>query len=81
MEKLQMLKYAIWKNAQLNFTEGMSWAQELIEIEELQKYTVPTDIYSYVKSMDVEEDWEDVEDEEGDEEEGEGGGDNDNDGQ
>jgi hypothetical protein len=74
MEKLQMLKYAIWKDAQLNFTEGLAWKEELIEIEALQKDAIPTDMYSYIKSLDVteddgDEDWEDEEEEEEEEDE------------
>jgi hypothetical protein len=67
MEKLQMLKYAIRKDTQLNFTEGMSWAEEIVEIEALQKDVVPTDTQSYLKIVGVEEDdddddWKDEED-------------------
>jgi len=63
MEKLQMLKYGIRNQAQLNFTEGMSWATELRELEELHKDATPSDMFSYIKSLSVE----DEEDEEGEE--------------
>ena len=33
MEALQMLKYSIKKGWPLNFTQGMYWAEELIEFE------------------------------------------------
>ena len=61
-----MLKYALRRNS-LNFTEGLSWAQELSEIEAMQKDAIPTDMYSYIKNMSVEEeedddDWEDEDD-------------------
>lgn len=64
MEKLQMLKFSIRKGT-LNFTEGLSWAEELIEIEELQKTFVPADMWSYQTVLSVEEDdgdeeWEDL---------------------
>lgn len=68
-----MLKYALRRHS-LNFTDGLSWAQELTEIEAMQKDTIPADMYSYIKNMAVEEDdedeqWED-EDEESTESEG-----------
>jgi len=71
MEKLQMLKYLIRKDASLSFTEGMSWATELIEIKALQKDITPSEMHSYTKCLEVEEDgdddgWEDVPDDEDD---------------
>jgi hypothetical protein len=74
MEKLQMMKYSIRKDAGLNFTNGLGWTQELIEIEELQKDAVPRDIWSYEKALAVEEDdgdedWEDLEEADEEEEE------------
>jgi hypothetical protein len=72
MEKLQMLKYGIRKDTKLNFTEGMSWKEELMEIEAAQKDVIPTDMYSYIKSLDVVENDEDEdgsEDEESSDEE------------
>jgi hypothetical protein len=33
MEALQMLKYSIKKGRPLNFTQGMSWTEELKEFE------------------------------------------------
>jgi hypothetical protein len=72
MEKLQMLKYGIQKDTKLNFTEGMSWKEELMEIEAAQKDMIPTDMYSYIKSLDVSENNEDEdgsEDEESSDEE------------
>ena len=38
----------------------MSWEQELVEA--LQKDVVPTEIYSYAKSLNVEEETEDLDD-------------------
>jgi hAT family C-terminal dimerisation region len=71
MEKLQMLKFSIRKDTQacLNFTEGLSWATELNQLEELQKNFTPNDVYSYQKCLGVEDDdgdenWEDLEDDE-----------------
>jgi hypothetical protein len=69
MEKLQMLKYGIRKGTQLNFTEGMSWAKELIEIEELHKDSIPSDVFSYIKSLGVEEKEEQEQEQEQEEEE------------
>jgi hypothetical protein len=65
MEKLQMLKYAIRKGTYLNFTDGFNWEDELIEIEELQKDHIPSDMTAYTKALDIEEDdgdedWEDM---------------------
>jgi hypothetical protein len=73
MEKLQMLKYSIRKDTHLSFTEGLTWAKELIEIEELQKDHVPNEVFSYTKSLQVvdddgDDDFEDVEEEEEEEE-------------
>lgn len=70
MEKLQMLKYSIRKNHHLNFTEGLSWAKELKEIEELQEDFTPNEMFSYTKSLDVEdddgdEDWYNLKDDRG----------------
>jgi hypothetical protein len=64
MEKLQMLKFSIRKGT-LNFTEGLSWAEELIEMEELQKDHIPADMWTYQNCLSVEEDdgdeeWEDL---------------------
>lgn len=71
MERLQLLKFSIRKGA-LNFTEGLSWAEELIELEELQKNYVPGEMWTYQSCLSVEDDdgdeeWEDLveEDEEG----------------
>ena len=74
MEKLQMLKYSIRKDVSLNFTEGMSWATELIEIEALQKDSPPNEIFSYQKSLETQEEneddeWEDEEDDSNNDEE------------
>lgn len=59
-----MLKFSIWKGT-LNFTKGLSWAEELIEIEELQKNYVPADMWTYQSCLSIEEDdgdaeWEDL---------------------
>jgi len=72
MEKLQILKYSIRKDSSLNFTEGMSWATELTEIEELQKNAAPNEVFSYYKSLEIEDDdgdhdWEDEEEDEDEE--------------
>lgn len=71
MERLQLLKFSIRKGT-LNFTEGLSWAEELIELEELQKNYVPGEMWTYQSCLSVEDDdgdeeWEDLveEDEEG----------------
>ena len=64
-----MLKYSIQKDTHLSFTEGLTWAKELIEIEELQKDHVPNEVFSYTKSLqavdnDGDDYWEDLEEEE-----------------
>jgi hypothetical protein len=71
MEKLQVMKYAFRKDKTLNFTQGMSWDEELAEIEELQRNAVPREIYSYTACLaidDGDDNWEDEEEQEEEEE-------------
>jgi hypothetical protein len=69
MEKLQMLKYAIRRGVDLNFTDGLDWTQELIEIEETQKLQPFVELRSFERGLAIEEDdgdedWEDLKDDE-----------------
>jgi hypothetical protein len=64
MEKLQMLKYSIRKETELDFTDALRWAEELMELERIQKETPPSDPFAYQRSLQVVEDdgdteWED----------------------
>ena len=71
MEKLQMLKYSIRKEDSLNFTAGLRWTDELLELEDLQNNLPPTDLLLYRGSLQVveddgDEDWEDEDEDDDD---------------
>ncbi len=53
MESLQILKYSISKGRSLNFTEGMSWDEELQEFEYLARTAPSEDPDTFGKNMNV----------------------------
>jgi hypothetical protein len=64
MEKLQMLKFSIRKEKELDFTDALRWAEELMELEQIQKDAAPSDPFAYQRSLQVVDDdgdldWED----------------------
>jgi hypothetical protein len=64
MEKLQMLKYSIRREKELDFTDALRWAEELMELEQIQKDAAPSDPFAYQRSLQVmdndgDSDWED----------------------
>ena len=64
MEKLQMLKFSIQKEKALNCTNGLLWVEEWKELEQIQRYEVPSDMFAYLRSLQVHDDdgdldWED----------------------
>jgi hypothetical protein len=75
MEKLQMLKFSIRKEEDLNFTDGLQWTEELKELERLQKDAAPSDPLAYQRSLQVIEDDGDSDWEDEDPDDDDGGGD------
>jgi hypothetical protein len=68
MEKLQMLKFSIRKEKELDFTDGLRWAEELMELEQSQADMAPSDPFAYQRSLQVvdddgDKDWQDEEEE------------------
>ena len=63
MESLQMLKYSIQKGRPLNFTQGMQWKDELIEIEYAARLEPLGDAEAYGHSLKEDEGPDTVEDE------------------
>jgi hypothetical protein len=55
MEALQILKYSIRKGPSLSFTEGMSWTDELREIEYLAGRAKSEDPETYGRNLNVAE--------------------------
>ena len=53
MEALQILKYSVCKGRSLNFTEGMSWDEELQEFEYLARTAPSEDPDTFGKNMNV----------------------------
>ena len=53
MEALQILKYSVCKGHSLNFTEGMSWDEELQEFEYLARTAPSEDPDTFSKNMNV----------------------------
>jgi hypothetical protein len=52
MEALQMLKYSIKKGRPLNFTQGMSWTEELKEFEFAAQVEPVGDAEAYGRSLE-----------------------------
>jgi hypothetical protein len=52
MEALQMLKYSIKKGRPLNFTQGMSWTEELKEFEFAAQVEPVGDAEAYGQSLE-----------------------------
>jgi hypothetical protein len=52
MEALQMLKYSIKKGRPLNFTQGMSWTEELKEFEFAARVEPVGDAEAYGRSLE-----------------------------
>jgi hAT family C-terminal dimerisation region len=52
MEALQMLKYSIKKGRPLNFTQGMSWTEELREFEFAAQVEPVGDAEAYGRSLE-----------------------------
>ena len=52
MEQLQLLKFAVRKGQSLNFTEGMSWKDELATFEFLARTQPVGDAEAYGRSLD-----------------------------
>jgi len=50
MEAFQILKFLVRNGRTLSFTEGLSYAEEIGEME-LSDDELPEDIHSYVQSM------------------------------
>lgn len=63
MEYLQMLKYSIRKGRPLNFTQGMRWKDELIEIESAARLEPLGDAEAYGRSLKEDEGPDTLEDE------------------
>ena len=68
-----MLKYAIQKGVDLNFTDGLDQTQELIEIKEIQSLQPFSELCSFERGLAIEEDngdedWEDLKEDEGEDE-------------
>ena len=53
MEALQILKYSVRKGRSLNFTEGMSWDEELKEFEYLARTYPSEDLDTFGKNLNV----------------------------
>ncbi len=51
MEALQLLKYSIHKGPSLNFTEGMSWVEELKEFEYSARTEPSEDPDTYARNL------------------------------
>jgi hypothetical protein len=64
MEYLQMMKYSIRKGRPLNFTQGMCWNDELLEVEFAARVEPVGDAEAYGRSLkDAENDSDAIEDE------------------
>jgi hypothetical protein len=62
MESLQILKYSIQKGKPLNFTQGMSWDEQLEEFEFAAQMEPIGDAEAYGRSLaQPEKDWDVVE--------------------
>lgn len=63
MESLQILKFSINKGKSLEFTEGLSWSDEMREFEQAARRAPLGDAEAYGRTIDiVEEDSDDLDD-------------------
>ena len=63
MESLQILKFSINKGRSLDFTKGLSWEDELKEIEKAARMALFGEVEAYGRTIDVAgEDSDDVDD-------------------